>query len=466
MTETPTGRRASGRGRRARERFRRRLSETPRWAKRVSTFIVTTAAVVGAVATIIALVKPSPPPPVLGVELGQPEWAAHDLTLGSYLAWQQRESDTLGLRPGGESAAAALDGSATHTDARQIVLNLARYTALRSGASAQSGASHSTAGSLARGATMTTEENEADAGGTSTAPGSTPSTPNSDGETNGAPPSTAPNVNSNSSEPPTGTQSTSGSKATGALSSGVLREAQSRLGNVDKSRLEQKASEQEAIIKEAGAGSGPTLMKACQGIGYGGCSPEAGSDESSTSPPTGTTSPYTSSSPPPSGASEQEERAAKESSTAGAPRPPSLGQHQRELLEIAEGARLGSPTNASLIPSLMTAGLSDSERARVAAVLGDAVSFNVHTHGWIGQQLWLTWTMYEKHDGYWNPSSQVYLIDHAEAYLVPSAAEDEGVLTFWFPIPKQRGDYQVHYFIRAPGSGKKLAAGKSKSFRS
>jgi len=405
MTETPTGRRRSRRVRRARERLGRRLSETPRWAKQVSTFIVTAAAVVGAVATIIALVKP-PQPPVLGVELGEPEWAAHDLTLGSYLAWQQRESDTLGLRPGGESAAAALDGGATHSDAKQIVLKLARYTSLMSGASAQSGTSGSTAGFQARATagTTTAGESEADA--------------------------------------------------------------------PDTSRLKQKASEQEAIIKEAGAGSGPALTRTCQGVGYGGCSPEAAEESATppstgaTSPSTGATSPSTGGSGPPTSAPPGQKEAEATTTEEGAPRPPSIGRRQRELLEIAEGARLGRATNASLIPPLMTAGLSGSQRARVASVLGDAVSFNVHTRGWIGQQLWLTWTMYEKHDRYWNPSSREYLIDHAEAYVVPTAADDEGILTFWFPIPKQRGDYQVRYFIRAPGSGKKVAGGKCESFRS
>jgi hypothetical protein len=113
----------------------------------------------------------------------------------------------------------------------------------------------------------------------------------------------------------------------------------------------------------------------------------------------------------------------------------------------------------------MTAGMSDTERDRVASMLGDAVSFEVHTKGWIGQRLWLAWTMYEKQNGLWNPSQHEYLIDHAEAYLVPAASDDKGILTFWFPIPKQQGDYEVHYFIRAPGSGAELAHGKSHSFR-
>jgi hypothetical protein len=114
----------------------------------------------------------------------------------------------------------------------------------------------------------------------------------------------------------------------------------------------------------------------------------------------------------------------------------------------------------------MTAGLSDAQRMLVASILGDAVSFEVHTQGWVGQRLWLTWTMYEKQGAYWDPSSREYLIDHAEAYVVPTASDDEGILTFWFPIPRQRGEYQVRYFIRAPRDGAKLASGKTPSFRS
>jgi len=113
----------------------------------------------------------------------------------------------------------------------------------------------------------------------------------------------------------------------------------------------------------------------------------------------------------------------------------------------------------------MTAGMSDIERTRVASMLGDAVSFKVHTKGWDGQRLWLAWTMYEKQGKHWNPSQHEYLIDHAEAYVVPLASDDEGSLTFWFPIPKQQGDYEVRYFIRAPGSGAQLAFGRSHSFQ-
>jgi hypothetical protein len=74
--------------------------------------------------------------------------------------------------------------------------------------------------------------------------------------------------------------------------------------------------------------------------------------------------------------------------------------------------------------------------------------------------------MYEKQDGYWDPSDHEYLIDHADTYIVPAASNDEGILTFWFPIPRQRGDYKVYYFIRAPSSGEKLASGTTGSFRS
>lgn len=59
--------------------------------------MVGAAAVAGGVATILQLLEPSPTP-ILAVDLGPPEWAAHDLTLGSYIAWQRRESSTLGLK--------------------------------------------------------------------------------------------------------------------------------------------------------------------------------------------------------------------------------------------------------------------------------------------------------------------------------------------------------------------------------
>jgi hypothetical protein len=467
MTETPRGRRGHREARRtqarqtrARGRLREALSEAPVWVKQASAFIVGVAGVAVAVATIIGLLRSSPPA-TLDVKLGRPQWAAHDLTLGSYLAWQQRESATLGLRAGGESAAAEFGGGTARSEAKSIVLDLARYVSAGPGMEAQVKTPDTTADTPVTPTSDTTPETDKPGtNGTSAGSGPTSSTPKSGSETNTPSPSTGTDNEYNSPEPAGGNAGKSEAKA-GSLGSQALQEARSRLNSADTSRLEQKASEQEAIIKEAGVGSGPELTRMCQGAGYGGCSPEA-AGESTTSPPIGATPPPTGASPP---GEEKAGSAPPGESTTSAPSS-GLGQRQRELLEIAEGARLGRATNVDLIPPLMTAGLSAAQRARVAAVLGDAVSFDVHTHGWIGQQLWLTWTMYEKQDGYWNPSSRVYLIDHAEAYLVPAATEDEGVLTFWFPIPKQRGDYQVRYFIRAPGTGKKLVEGKSPSFRS
>ena len=448
MTETPSRRRGHREGARPRGRVRKALSEAPLWVRQASAFIVGAAGVAVAVATIVGLLGSSPPGP-LDVKLGRPEWAAHDLTLGGYLAWQQRESANLGLRPSGESAAAALGGDAGGSGAKWAVLSLAHYVSAGREDEAQLKAASTLDTPRTPGATATLEAGEPGTGDTSTGPEPGSSTPKS-GST--SPPSTGPGDETNPAEPAGGGTAKSGVK--GALSSDVLREAQSHLTSLEKSRLQQKASTQEALIKEAGAGSGATLARECQGAGYGGCSPEA-VGESVAPPPTGESS-Y----------SEEGTGGPAQGGTTTSSPPSALGQRQRELLEIAGGARLGRATDVDLIPPLMTTGLSSEQRARVSAVLGDAVSFDVHTHGWIGQQLWLTWTMYEKQDGFWNPSSREYLIDHAEAYVVPTAIEDEGILTFWFPIPKQRGDYQVHYFIRAPGSGKKLVAGKSPSFRS
>jgi hypothetical protein len=213
--------------------------------------------------------------------------------------------------------------------------------------------------------------------------------------------------------------------------------------------------EQEAILRNTELQPSAKVLRACQGVAYGGCAPEAEIESQEESAITTVPAPIPME-PPAVGTVAPSEETSSEHPT----------QTQRELLEIAGGARLGPAKDASLIPLLMTAGLSGAQRVQVARVLGDAVSLQVHTRGWIGQRLWLTWTMYEKQDGYWNPSSREYLIDHAEDYVVPTASNDEGILTFWFPIPKQSGDYEIRYSIRAPGSGEKLASGRTSSFRS
>lgn len=209
----------------------------------------------------------------------------------------------------------------------------------------------------------------------------------------------------------------------------VLREARGSLSQADLSRLQHKLQRQEAIIRNPGSQSNYAFLGTCQGVGFGGCAPEA----------------------------QMELRLYQRQ---GATR-----ESQTELLEIAGGARMGGSADPSRIPASIAAGLSASQRAHIASILGDAVSFEVHTQGWIGQQLWLTWTMYEKQHGGWNPSERSYLIDHAEVYVVPTASRDEGILTFWFPIPDQPGEYQVRYNIRAPRTGLKLASGKTPGFR-
>jgi hypothetical protein len=406
--------------------------------------VVGAAAVAGGVAAIVPLLQ-SPPPAVLAVRMGSPEWAAQDLTLGSYMAWQQRESGTLGLRAvGGGAAAQVHSGEADHADVEPTGVRLAAYASPPREASASSAQSTSTV-EVPTSGTGTTSAGGSTAGasGASSGTGSSPSSTTS--------PTELPWDRSSSATVPTRTLTGSGSGSAAPLRAEVLRETQGQLDRAEMSRLQRKVHRQEAILHKSGPQPSYTFMSTCQGVGYGGCAPEATAELRIDSAMTGSTG----SSPPgraPTGVP---------SPRGGAPL-----QNHNELLRIADGARLGRTADASLIPPLMTAGLSASQRARVASMLGDAVSFNVHTQGWIGQQLLLTWTMYEKQEGHWNPSSREYLIDHAEAYLVPTASEDEGILTFWFPIPKQPGDYQVRYFIRAPRSGLKLASGKTPSFRS
>ncbi len=400
-----------------RSRLSQALLNTPRWAKQVGALMVGAAAVVGGVATILSLLESSPTP-VLAVDLGPPEWVAHELTLGSYIALQRAESSTVGLKAlnDGETAQ-VLGNGAVSAETTPSVVRLARY------ASSLHEVDTSSAQAPSAARTRAAETNKATAGGGES--GQTGSSSN----TEEGPSSSTTATSITTSTSPTGTVSvtvvkgdSNGAHSAVPLRAGVLGDTKGRLSHVGVSRLQRKVRRQEEIFHDPALRPGKKDLSTCQGVAYGGCAPEAVIE-----------------------------------------RP---AQSQKELLEIADGARLGRADDAILIPPLMTAGMSDTERTRVASMLGDAVSFKVHTRGWTGQRLWLAWTMYEKQGKYWNPSQHEYLIDHAEAYLVPTASDDEGSLTFWFPIPRQQGDYEVRYFIRAPGSGAQLAFGRSHSFRS
>jgi hypothetical protein len=428
VTETPAHRSRNGRRRRgARSRLGQTLSDIPRWAKQVGALIVGAAAVGSGVAAIVPLLESSPIP-IQAVDLGPPEWAAHELTLGRYIAWQRRESSTQGLKAlddGGTAqvlggTAQVLGGGATGAETKPTNVSLVRYaSSLREVDSTSARAASAAQARVAEtNNTTTAEDHESGSNGASSY--AEPSPPAYTSTL-----TTATSIVTSTS--PTGTVSVTvvkgnekGAQSAVPLRAGVLNEAGDRLSHTGVSRLQRKVRRQEAIVHTPELQPSKEDLSTCQGVAYGGCAPEAVIERT---------------------------------------------QSQRELLEIAGGARLGRADDASLIPPLMTAGLSDTERDRVASMLGDAVSVEVHTRGWNGQRLWLTWTMYEKQDGYWNPSQHEYLIDHAEAYLVPTASDDKGILTFWFPIPKQQGDYEVRYFIRAPGSGAELAPGRSHSFR-
>jgi hypothetical protein len=391
----------------------------PRRTKQVGALMMGAAVVVGGVAAILPYLEPSPTP-ILAVELGAPEWAERDVTLGSYIAWQRRESSTQGLKALDDGGTAqVLGGGATGAETNPTIVSLARYaSSLEVDSTSARAASAAQARVAETNNTTTAEDHESGSNGASS-------------ETEPSPPTytstltTATSIVTSTS--PTGTVSVTvvkgnekGARSAVPLRAGVLNEAGDRLGHTGVSRLRRKVRRQEAIVHTPDLQPSKEDLSTCQGVAYGGCAPEAVIERT---------------------------------------------QSQRELLEIAGGALLGRADDASLIPPTMTAGMSDTERAQVASMLGDAVSVEVHTKGWNGQRLWLTWTMYERQDGYWNPSQHEYLIDHAEAYLVPTASDDKGILTFWFPIPRQQGEYKVHYFIRAPGTGSELAHGRSHSFR-
>jgi hypothetical protein len=427
--------------------------------------VVGAAAVAGGVATIVSLLE-SRPAAVLSVHMGPPEWAEQSVTLGSYLAWQHRESRELGLRAlDGAASAMVNSGAATHAEAKPTGIRLASYTAPLHELGTTSGQSttpihvhvfipeKNTRASSAGSETGVSNTSSGTETGSSftpiapTGPGAGSSTESSETASGGAP------VGSSHGSPP-------------SLLAGALREAAGHLSHAARSHLENRVKGQEEVLANSRLQPSPKVVRACTGVGYGGCSPAdpavevpvEGPKEGAEGPKEGV-----------EGATEGTETTTTHTTFTSTNEhltqaPP--GQSQRELVELADSARRGSAVDASLVPPMLTAGLSPSQRARIVSVLGDAVSFDLHTRGWVGQQLWLTWTMYEKREGHWNPSSQQYLIDHAEAYLVPAAVDDEGILTFWFPIPRQPGEYQVRYFIRAPGGRRKLAAGKTHTFNS
>jgi hypothetical protein len=438
-----------------RSRLSQVLSNTPRWAKQVGALMVGAAAVAGGVAAILPYVEPSPTP-ILAVDLGPPEWVVHDRTLGSYIAWQRRESSTLGLKAlnDGETAQ-VLGGGAVGAETAPTVVRLARYAS--SLHEVDTGSAQP-----ASAATRAAETSNATAGGGESGPTGTSSDTEPSSSTSTPTPTTPTSITTSTSA--TGTVSVTVTTGEGKgvhsavpLRAGVLHEAGDHLSHTGVSRLQRKVQQQEAILHNPELQPSGEALSTCRGIAYGGCAPEAvieAQEEKATAQA------------PSSSSSSSSGTESNEGEGAGEEAPPKRPtQSQRELLEIANGALLGRADDSSQIPALMTAGMSDTERARVASMLGDAVSFEVHTKGWNGQRLWLAWTMYEKQGEYWNPSQHEYLIDHAEAYLVPTATDDKGILTFWFPVPRQQGDYEVRYFIRAPGSGAELAHGKSHSFR-
>jgi hypothetical protein len=469
VAETSARHRQDGRGRQTRSRLGGTLSRVPLWAKGLGAFAVGAAAVAGGVAEVVPLFRSSPPP-ILAVELGPPEWSGQNLTLGRYVAWQLRESGSLGLKAlGGNEAAQAPSGRAGGTGLAPIAVRLVRYASHLHEVSAGSAQSTSAAQTGAAETSTTTTGGEPDRSGVSSGseegPSSTTTTAPAGGPSTTTVHPTHTSSTAHTSSTGTGSTGTIAKPPTNpelSLRAGVLREAADNLGRTDVAHLQSKAQRQEEILRNPKLQPSAEVLSACQGVAFGGCAPEATVEPTSEPLDEQTTAVG---SPPPTG-----EGAPGTSTGRTEPSPSSSPQHlsqsERELLEIAGGARLGPAEDASLIPPLTIAGLSSTQRVRVASVLGDVVSFEVHTHGWIGQRLLLTWTMYEKQDGYWDPSDHEYLIDHADTYIVPAASNDEGILTFWFPIPRQRGDYEVRYFIRAPGSGEELATGKTQSFRS
>jgi hypothetical protein len=136
------------------------------------------------------------------------------------------------------------------------------------------------------------------------------------------------------------------------------------------------------------------------------------------------------------------------------------------LLASAHLGRVASASAAKPIPTALSAGLTAPQRRQVERVLGDAPQFRVDIKGYAGSTLWLEWTLQRRVGGFWQFSSQPAFDARLEAYISPSRQEDEGVLSFWFPIPKPPGRYRVEYWLLRPhGQSEPLATNWTPVFR-
>ena len=98
-------------------------------------------------------------------------------------------------------------------------------------------------------------------------------------------------------------------------------------------------------------------------------------------------------------------------------------------------------------------------------MLGNVVQFRLDVQGYSSKVLWVEWTMYQMQAGEWQPSRDVSLDDCLEAYVVPSVPDDQGIITFWVPLPTKPGVYRVQYSIVAPdGQGASLDTAHTDTF--
>jgi hypothetical protein len=412
----PQAQREQGeRPRRSRSRLRGALSQAPRWAKQLGAAAVGAAAVAGGVVAVLSYEEHET---ALSVHIGPPEWVERNVTLGSFRAWQNEESRELRPRVLDGAASAPMEsGPAAEAEVKPGTIRLASDSGA---SSAESGSSGVETGSPLTSTTSETGES-----------------------------STEPSETITGSAAPAG----GGPDAQRSLLAQTLGESAGRLNTAERARLEKRVKGQEEVLADTKLQASGNAVRTCSGVGYGGCSPA----DPAVEVPVVIEGPHGTGST----ATQGTFTSTNESLTQAPP-----GQSKQELIELADNTRQGRATDANLVPPMLTAGLSPFQRAHVVSMLGDAVALELHTKGWVNQQLWLTWTMYEKHEGQWNPSSREYLIDQPDAYLVPKAADDEDLLTFWFPIPREPGEYQVRYFIRAPGGKRKLATGKTHVFHS
>ena len=237
--------------------------------------MVGAAAVAGGVAAIVPLLESSPTP-ILAVDLGPPEWAAHDLTLGSYIAWQQRESSTLGLKALGDGETAqVLGGGAVGAETAPTVVRLERYASslheVDTSTAQPASAVHAPASGTNNASPETHESGPAGSSSDTGSSSSSTSTPTS---------TTATSITTSTS--PTGTVSVTVVKGNGQgthsavpLRAGILDEAGDRLGHTGASRLQLKVQRQEAILRDPKLQPSSETLSTCQGVAYGGCAPEA-----------------------------------------------------------------------------------------------------------------------------------------------------------------------------------------------